>query len=222
MNMLKVIDERHSVRQYFSKEIEDNIKNSLISLIDEINKNYDLNIQLICNDKKTFDCFLSHYGKFVGVENYIALVGKKRNGLNEKLGYCGQKIVLHAQALGLNTCWVALSYKKNKNLVKISKGEKFVAVIAVGYGKNQGVEHKSKHITQVSNVTDNSPEWFVLGAKCALKAPTALNQQKFYFELKDGKVKAKRKAGFYTLLDLGIAKFHFEIGAGKDSSIWQK
>ena len=87
MNIYKAIDERHSVRQYFSKKIEQNIIDSLTTLINEINNKSGLNIQLVLNDKKSFDCFLSHYGKFSGVENYIALVGKKSNNLNEKLGY---------------------------------------------------------------------------------------------------------------------------------------
>ena len=32
-----------------------------------------------------------------------------------------------------------------------------------------------------------------------------MNQQKFYFELKEGKIKAKSGFGFYTKTDLGIA-----------------
>ena len=36
-------------------------------------------------------------------------------------------------------------------------------------------------------------------------APTGMNQQKFYFELKEGKIKAKPGFGFYTKIDLEIA-----------------
>ena len=32
-----------------------------------------------------------------------------------------------------------------------------------------------------------------------------MNQQEFYFELKEGKIKAKPGFGFYTKIDLGIA-----------------
>lgn len=222
MNVIKAIDERHSVRQYLIKKIDEDVVDKLSKFIDQINIESGLNIQLILNEPKSFDAFLSHYGKFEGVENYIALVGKKGDNLNEKLGYFGEKIVLYAQTLGLNTCWVALSYKKNKNIVKVNAGEKFVAVIAIGYGKTHGVERKSKLINQVSNADSNSPEWFINGVKCALKAPTALNQQKFYFTQKNNVVKVKRGIGFYTLMDLGIVKLHFELGAGKDNFIWKK
>lgn len=42
-----------------------------------------------------------------------------------------------------------------------------------------------------------------------------MNQQEFYFELKECKIKAKLGFGFYTKIDLGIAKYNFEIGAGR-------
>ena len=48
-----------------------------------------------------------------------------------------------------------------------------------------------------------------------------MNQQKFTLTLQsDGRVQAKPGAGFYTKLDLGIVKCHFELGSGKDGSIW--
>jgi len=48
-----------------------------------------------------------------------------------------------------------------------------------------------------------------------LLAPTAMNQQKFIFELSGEKATAKSGSGFYTKVDLGIAKLHFELAAGK-------
>ena len=43
-----------------------------------------------------------------------------------------------------------------------------------------------------------------------ISAPTAVNQQKFLFELKNGKVTAKNLGGFYSKIDLGIVKYYFE------------
>ena len=45
-----------------------------------------------------------------------------------------------------------------------------------------------------------------------------MNQQKFRLTYADGKVAAKAGMGFYT--DLGIVKYHFEVGAGKDNFKW--
>lgn len=78
------------------------------------------------------------YGKFSGVRNYIAVVGPKGPGLEEACGYYGEKVVLKAQQLGLNTCWVALTYRKVKTAFTVAPGEKLCLVIAIGYGKRQG------------------------------------------------------------------------------------
>lgn len=99
---------------------------------------------------KDFDGFMAHYGKFSGVKNYIALIGKKDALLDEKCGYYGERLVLKAQQLGLNTCWVALTYSKVKTAFVIDKGEKLCAVIAVGYGETQGVSHKSRIVSEVA------------------------------------------------------------------------
>ena len=44
------------------------------------------------------------------------------------------------------------------------------------------------------------------------------NVQKFCFKLlPDGNVQATCGKGFYTKLDLGIVRYHFALGAGKES-----
>ena len=214
MDISEAIKERHSVRAYTDKKIEGEVLLALENKIAEINGESGLNVQLVLNEEKAFGGRMARYGKFSGVKNYIAMVGKKGADLSEKVGYYGQKLVLFAQTLGLNTCWVALTYKKVKTAYKIEEGEKLALVIAIGYGATQGVPHKSKSINAVSNAGEDSPEWFVNGVKAALLAPTAMNQQKFFFTLKDGEVTAKPGLGFYAKVDLGIVKYHFELGSG--------
>lgn len=214
MDISEAIKERHSVRAYTDKKIEGEVLFALENKIAEINGESGLNVQLVLNEEKAFGGRMARYGKFSGVKNYIAMVGKKGADLSEKVGYYGQKLVLSAQTLGLNTCWVALTYKKVKTAYKVGEGEKLLLVIAIGYGATQGVPHKSKSINAVSNAGENSPEWFVNGVRAALLAPTATNQQKFFFTLKDGEVTAKPGLGFYAKVDLGIVKYHFELGSG--------
>lgn len=211
--MLELMKERHSVRQYESKKIEEEKRKVLLDLINEINQESGLNIQICFDEKEAFSTFMAHYGKFEGVENYIALVGKKKN--DELIGYYGEKIVLKAQELGLNSCWVALTYGKGKAKINKNKSEKLYCVISIGYGKIQGVKHKEKSLEEVSNVSNNSPDWFVDGVKAALLAPTAMNQQKFKFIYDNGKVTLKAQKGFYSKIDLGIVKYHFEIVSNK-------
>lgn len=214
METLEIMKQRHSVRQYTDKKIEKEKRDALDELATRINEKTGLHIQVIYDEPKCFDSMMAHYGKFYGVNNYIALVGKKTADLDEKLGFYGEQLVLKAQELGMNTCWVAMSHGKSK--AQIDKGEKQVCLISLGYGATNGVPHKSKAVSQVSNYHQGMPEWFLQGVEAALLAPTAVNQQKFYFELlQDSSVKAASGKGFYTKLDLGIAEYHFEAVTGK-------
>ena len=161
---------------------------------------------------------MARYGSFKNVNNYIAIIGKK--GLDEKSGYFGEKVVLKATELGLGTCWVGLNYSKVKSTYILEKGEKIYCVIALGYGAEEGTVHKNKPLESLCTVDGIMPKWFQEGMEAALLAPTAMNQQKFHFSLKGDTVEAKAGLGFYSKLDLGIVKSHFEIGAKNGRWKW--
>lgn len=221
MELLEAMKARHSVRSYTEQKIEGEVLDELQQMINECNSDSGLNIQLCLNEPNAFTGMMARYGKFYNVKNYIALVGKKGDSLDENCGYYGEKIVLKAQQLGLNTCWVAMTYSKSKgkNAISIKSGEKLRMVITIGYGKTSGITHKVKPIDELCRVKGTMPDWFRHGVEAAQLAPTAMNQQKFCFELSGDKTKAFAGSGFYTKVDLGIAKYHFEIGAGK--SVWE-
>ncbi len=213
MEMIELMKQRHSVRQYTDRVIEAEKRSALDELTAALNRKFGVHMQIIYDEPQCFDSMMAHYGKFTGVKNYIALVGVKSPALDETLGYAGEQLVLKAQELGLNTCWVAMTHGKSKAV--IGKGEKQVCLIALGYGCTNGIAHRSKALSEVCRVQGEMPEWFLTGMEAALLAPTATNQQKFFFELlPDGKVKASARRGFYTKLDLGIVKYHFEALAG--------
>ena len=221
MTIAEAMKTRHSVRTYQDRPIPGEILSELEQEIAACNAEGGLHIQLVTNEKDAFDNFMAHYGKFSGVQNYIALIGKKSADLDEKAGYYGERIVLKAQSLGLNTCWVAMTMSKGtvKKNCAIGPGEKLVCVIPVGYGTTQGVPHKSKAMDDLCRAAQR-PEWFVNGMEAAMLAPTAMNQQKFLFTLDGNRVTAKATGGFYSKVDLGIVKYHFEVGAGKDHVTW--
>lgn len=226
MTLQEAITARHSVRKYIDKEIPADIVTVLQDKIVEYNKVGNLNIQLVLNETRAFTGMLS-YGSFSGVRNYFVMVGKKGADLDERVGYYGEQLVLLSQTLGLNTCWVGLSYRKVPEAYNVGKDEKLACMIALGYGETQGVSHKIKTIEQVSNASDITPSWFKKGVEAALLAPTAVNQQKFSFEyvgMSNNRHLVRAKKGFsmigYTQMDLGIAKYHFEIGAGKNNFDW--
>ena len=222
MSLRELMEERHSVRSYEDRAIEGEVKEELLSFIDQCNAKSGLHIQLVTEEPQAFGGFMAHYGKFSGVKNYLALVGKKGPFLEEKSGYFGESIFLKAQMLGLNTCWVAQTYSKVKGACQIAPGEKLCCVIAIGYGTIQGVSHKVKSIEALCRVEGQMPEWFRRGMEAAQLAPTALNQQKFLFSLKGNRVSVKAGVGFYTKIDLGIAKYHFEMGAGSSGWQWEE
>lgn len=212
MEILEVIKSRHSVRQYTDRKIESDKRSVLNELVKECNSESGMNIQIIYDEPKCFDSMMAHYGKFSGCTNYIAIVGKKGKDLDEKAGYYGEKLVLKAQEIGLNTCWVAMTH--GRSAARIEKGEKLAIIISLGYGKNQGVAHKSKQLSDVCNQTNEVPAWFAKGMEAVMLAPTAMNQQKFKFILNGNRVEAVATGGLYSKIDLGIVKYHFEAVSG--------
>lgn len=223
MTKLEALQSRHSVRKYQDRPLEASIVVALQEEIAKLNKEGDLNMQLVLNERKAFKGFLS-YGSFSNVSNYIMIVGKKSDSLEYRAGYFGEKLVIFAQRIGLNTCFVGLTYKKIDGAFEVGYDEKVVLCVALGYGQSDGFKsHKIKHPDQVSNISADSPEWFKKGIEAALLAPTAINQQKFYFEYipkdKVKPIKGTSLAG-YTKIDLGIAMYNFEIGAGHENFQW--
>ena len=227
MTLLEAIQSRQSVKKYIDKPIEEKLVSILQEKVNEVNVKGNLHIQLVTNEPKAFKGKMA-YGNFSGVTNYFAMVGKKADDLSERIGYYAEQLVLLAETLGLKTCWVGLTYNNIKEAYEKADDEKLCCMIALGYGDDPGRNMKRKTIKDVSNASDITPKWFLRGVETALLAPTAVNQQKFRFEYVsphgDGvhRVKAERTFSLigYTKMDLGIAKYHFEIGAGKENFEW--
>ncbi|MBQ8080275.1 MAG: nitroreductase [Clostridia bacterium] len=219
MDMVEAIRQRHSVRRFTDRPLDETAVRALQEEIDACNRESGLRIQLVLNEPEAFQANKPSYGQFGGCRNYLAIIGPK--GKDEEAGYYGERIVLKAQTLGIQSCWVALTYQKGKTQGTLNAGEKRYLVVALGYGETSGVSHKGKAITDVSDYHEGDPAWYRDGLEAALLAPTAINQQKFRFERKDDKVVARVSGfGFYTKIDLGIVKWHFEIGSGKGPEIF--
>ena len=228
MEIMEAIKARHSVRKYLNRPIEENKAAALKTAVERINAASGLNIQLVLEEPKAFASGMWKYGQFSGVRNYFVMAGPKGKETEEKIGYYGEQLVLQAQTLGLNTCWVGLTYKKIPGTFTLRDGDMVHCVVALGYGENEGKQHPQKPATNFYEPSGSKPEWFMAGLEAALLAPTAVNQQKFTFEyvgMENNRHKVRTKKGFslvgYTWIDLGIAKYHFEIGAGKENFDWE-
>ena len=217
-NVFELMKKRHSVRRYSNRPIEPEKVLALQTKIDEINAEAGLAVKLFTDEPEAFKAEKPAYGSFKGCRNYFALGGPK--GADEEIGYYGEMLVLLAQELGLNTCWVALTFEKSAVKKRFGDGVVLYDVIALGYGEDEGVPHRSKPLEKLSNVAEDSPDWFKRGVEAASLAPTAINQQKFHLELREDGVKARSFIGPCSRTDLGIVKYHFELGAGKENFKW--
>lgn len=215
MTIEEAILERHSVRNYQDKAIESEKISQLNELIAACNKEGNLHIQLLEDAGNTFNRLLSKAMGLGSAPSVIACIGQDDESLDERIGYYGEKIVVYAQQLGLNTCWAG-TYNKKNVMAKIDAGERLAIVIAIGYGVNKGRPRKSKTVAQViQGIESDMPEWFINGARMALLAPTAVNQQKFELALKGDGYEVIDKGGILSKIDKGIVKYHFEVGSGR-------
>jgi len=220
-DMLAAMKLRHSVRKYIDKPIPAELRETLDEEIEKCNSESGLHIQLVCDEPKAFESGMAKYGKFSCVKNYLALIGPKSDDLDEKCGYYGERLTLLAMSLGLNSCWVGLTFRKISSALSIGDGEKLVCVIALGYGVTNGAPHKGKAMKDVvEGDSEKMPDWFRAGVEAALLAPTAINQQKFTFSMApDGTVQLKAGLGFFAHVDLGIVQYHFEAASGRKVTV---
>lgn len=228
MTLFEAISARHSVRKYKDEPVPSDVLSVLRDKVAEVNRLGGLHVQLVTDEPKAFSGLMA-YGSLSGVRNYFVMAGRKSDDLDESIGYYGEQLVLLAQTLGLNTCWAGLTYSKIPGTYELGDDEKIACYIALGYGLTQGSGHKVKAREEVSNAGEGTPEWFGRGVEAALLAPTAVNQQKFRLDYLgpegDGSLpKVSAKPSFsmigYTKIDLGIVKYHFEVGAGKENFEW--
>lgn len=229
MDLIEAIRTRHSVRHYQNKIIPSELVAALQLKIEECNAQGNLHMQLVLQEPNAFGSCLTHYGKFSGVRNYIVVAGKPNSDFDERCGYYGEQIVLLAQQLGLNTCWVGLTYKKIPSAFCLEEGEIVRCVIAIGFGVTNGVLHKQRPLDKFGIIKETTPRWFLQGMEMVQYAPSAIHQQKYRFKLLpnqnkeiEPQVHAESLFSFvgYTKIDLGIAKLHFEIGARGTNFTW--
>ena len=212
MNSVEAIRARHSVRNYRPEKIEEEKVALLKEKIRELNGRGNLNMQFIEDAGKTFNKLLNKFMGLGSAPSVIACVGKDIDNLDQRVGYFGEQLVLYAQSIGLNTCWAGPFNKENIG-AEVLDDERLVIAIAIGYGADQGRPHKSKTAEQVSEAAGERPDWFERGVEMALLAPTAINQQKFLIKLNaDESVEFIDKGGVLSQIDLGIVKYHFEVG----------
>lgn len=212
MDLKLAMRQRHTVRKFTSEPLSAELISQLNDRVCANNERFGLAISLKVGDESALPGALKlFFAK--GVRNYFVLAGSDRPGLDEDLGYASADLMLFAQALGLNTWWIGGTFNR-KNVEQVVPGKKVVGIVAVGFGVTPGVAHKSKTAAEVSSYEGAVPQWFADGVQAALLAPTALNKQCFRIAGAGNKVSITENGGAFSGADIGIVKYHFELGAG--------
>lgn len=213
LQMNIAVQQRHSVRHYKDVPLSQEHIAFLQEEIKKCNSGGNLDFKLVTDEHEAFGSGNGITGRFSNADNYIVLIAKDAPDAAERTGYFGEKIVLAAQAAGLNTCWVAGSYNRVEKTMSAPDGYRLFGVISIGYGAETGKFHTSKSFSDVTEGED-FPEWFVAGVESALLAPTAMNRQMFTFSWDGRNAVASAPQGDYEQVSLGIAEYHFELASG--------
>lgn len=215
MDILEIMRKRHSVRSFRMLGLSHTASDMLREYISGLNEKYGVYAELVTEEPKAFGGLISGIGLFKNVKNYFTVCAPADKEF--EAGYSGELAVLKAAELGINSCWVGMTF--NRGIIRIPENQKLFAVIALGYGDNNGIPHKSKPREKLCLCRGKAPEWFDRGMEGAMLAPTAMNRQKFFFSYNGENVNAKAAAGINTVLDLGIAVCHFELASGHKVNI---
>ncbi len=233
MTLSDAISIRTSLRSYRPERIPAHQQRQLEKTILQCNRRSGLHIQLICGRPEPFSSLSKSYGMLTGVHSYLVFAGPAGDpDLQEKCGYYGELVVLTAAAMGLGTCWVGGTFDKKACLCHLTQGEELVCVAAIGFAPEKpggrerlirrAVRRSSKSAAELASGLGGAPDWFLSGITAVEQAPSAMNRQGYRFIKKaDNSVEA-RLAGSsaFSLVDLGIAKLHFEIGAHGGAWTW--
>ena len=232
MTHVEAILVRVSNRKYLDRALTEDEISQLNKIIDVANQASGLRMQLLTDCPEAFSSLRSSYGLFSGVRNMVALVGPEDlPDFQEKCGYYGQKVLLGATALGLGTCWVCGTYDRGKVPCRIRPGDVLCGVIAVGpVAPQPGTKERlirsalhrgHKSAAELSRGLGDAPDWFQAGISAVTRAPSALNRQAYRFTYAGGSVTVRQtEHAAWSDVDLGIAKYQFEIGAHGGTWTW--
>lgn len=220
--MRSAIENRVSRRKFEKEPITGWEKEKIISLINQLNEESGLTIEFMEDGSGAFGKLSKSYGLFTNVRSLILMKGKKdEKDLKEKIGYYGEDLVLAVTDLGLGTCWVGGTFEKEA--LTIESEEELACVVVVGKVAAPSLTEKMvrsathrKVKSMEERIISNQPlpQWVLNGMNAVLLAPSAKNTQKVMFKYENNTLSA-HIANDYSmdLIDLGIAKKHFEIGA---------
>lgn len=226
MTILEAINLRKSRRTYLQSSIDKDKINKIEEFIKQYNHLSGLSIKFAEDGSTSFNGLRKSYGMFKNVRSVIILKGNRNDvHLKEKTGYYGELLILEATKLELGTCWVGATFDKKDKIFNLEESEELICIITIGNvapetSVKENLIHKVTHRKYraleyfYNSDTNELPQWFIEGIRAIQIAPSANNRQAYRVEYKKDKATIKiEEKSVYDLIDLGIAKAHFEIAA---------
>ena len=211
--MQEYIVKRKSIRKFDMNSLETDTINDINKYIETIQP-YDSSIKTqtyILNDEKLISGFFK-----IKAPHYIAITSEKKDDYLVNAGYILEQLVIYLTSIKIGTCWLG-GAKPN---MEISKEDDLGYVVMIAIGKtNEPIyrkdasEFKRKDISEISNLRETNSIM-----EAARLAPSASNQQAWYFDIKENEIyvyckKVMKLMEKMANIDIGIALAHIYIAA---------
>ena len=140
--IIQIIKERISVRSFDKKRTDEAALKKLGAYIDKVNAEAKTNLRFLITGKGSDSDSpekLGTYGIIAGADRYIIGVTGKDDRDEVEFGYLFEKIVLYATGLGLGTCWLGGTFKRQdfEQAAKLKDDEYIPIVSPVGIRKEK-------------------------------------------------------------------------------------
>lgn len=242
--LIDAINIRTSHRAYDDEPLDDDVARQLEMALQPINLLADLNIKLVRDQPSVF-AEANASGHLKNAANLLVLVGPEQDDeALERAGFYGERMVLTATLRGLGTLWVGGSWDKAEAVkhCRVARGQEAYLGIVLGYPEHHA-DYQSKSYEQLAEIQrthrtsktyeqftagmsdearETVPAWFRSGVEAAMKAPSGMNRQPvtFTYDADADTAAAHLSPEAGSPVDLGIAKLHFQIGAGQGQWAW--
>ncbi len=231
------IKKRISVRTYDVKEIPEEVFEKIKVFIEDIEKSCDYKYRFpIINSK--LDGKVGTYGVISGANYYICGIVKKDDHSLVELGYLFEKIIIFVTSFDLGTCWLGGTFNRDEFSSKASlkDSEKFIVAAPFGYSSEKK-SIREKAMRKIAKADNRMPfeelffdrdltpltyhdldiykealEMIRIGPSASNKQPWRMIKDDDLYHLYLARTPdyAKELGYDIQLLDMGIAKYHFE------------
>lgn len=200
LDFYRVIEKRHSVRSYQNHQLNEEEKNSIESIFNQlisIHNDNTLNWRLEENTQASGKIFAKHD---TPPEDYLI-----------EYGFQGEQIILSLVEKGYDTLWKAAGIPSDIPAYLIfgtGKGKKSFTEKVMGLFVNAGNRKELSTFIQVEPATLTDSQMKII--KSCIRSPSAINKQPWSFHFSDEKTLELRVTGKskYNYLDTGICLYH--------------